>query len=613
VTALGDFVCKAFAGGVLSSAAFSSYGANGLFAQYSFDEAVGSAARDGSGNHHDATIINGATWTTGVSGHALLLNGANRARVPLDLSVGHQLSISVWAKGSPSPIRIAQGYRGMRPPEFQVCGELIYLVTNDDWPMAATSAEGPNASHIWTGSADVAFQNWAYTRRTEDPLGGVEPKMQFTQSGAVYQWWGHDASKQWQIWTANSEIDGSAWKAVPRTTEFETVVETNGEPRNRVESGANLQIVDKTAYLGFLHMDELNRWQMDTATVGLKGLGYTAVRRKIGPNWGPSFQIVGNKIFYLYPKGEAGNLVLHMSSSDLDGSDWMEIRELGPVTGNWWGSFQVSKGRIYAIYPRRRGQGNDVSDLYTASMDIRGSKFVEVRRAQADDRITVPIYGGIQIVGNRIYYSFNTAPLEDQLAESLWTAESNLDGSDWNALHRAVGAGSPYKGLQVIGAKEYLGLYSLNLRTGQQTEALASVGANLVSKGDAFGIGITERGFARAFVNAGQDYLFRAEAPSDVGGAIADSRIDGDGWHQLVMTYDEQSLKLYVDGELKTVEPYSNRVQENPFPLLVGDGFAGALDEVQIYDRVLSPSEVRTRYRKFGVAPLGTARERSGP
>lgn len=47
---------------------------DGLIAYWSFDEGSGDIAYDGSGHGNDGTIY-GASWTSGVSGHALSFDG----------------------------------------------------------------------------------------------------------------------------------------------------------------------------------------------------------------------------------------------------------------------------------------------------------------------------------------------------------------------------------------------------------------------------------------------------------------------------------------------------------------------------------------------------------
>jgi hypothetical protein len=122
-------------------------------------------------------------------------------------------------------------------------------------------------------------------------------------------------------------------------------------------------------------------------------------------------------------------------------------------------------------------------------------------------------------------------------------------------------------------------------------------GTNIVSKGDAFGLGVTEQGVARAFVNAGQDLLFRGEAPRGIGGAVVDSDIVGAGWHNLTMTYDGDRLTIYIDGVPRKSARYNRPPADNPFPILIGDGWEGAIRDVTIYGAVLTPTEIDQHYR----------------
>jgi Tfp pilus assembly protein PilV len=74
-------------------------------------------------------------------------------------------------------------------------------------------------------------------------------------------------------------------------------------------------------------------------------------------------------------------------------------------------------------------------------------------------------------------------------------------------------------------------------------------------------------------------------------------------WHHVVGTYDGYTSRLYVDGNLSTS---SARGVENPTSAAVfeiggstvgcGSGFVGEIDDVRIYQRALSASEVSTLY-----------------
>src|SRR5262249_48824450 len=72
-------------------------------------------------------------------------------------------------------------------------------------------------------------------------------------------------------------------------------------------------------------------------------------------------------------------------------------------------------------------------------------------------------------------------------------------------------------------------------------------------------------------------------------------------WYHLVTTYDGASLKLYVNGVLDGSQPASGPILTTSGPLLIGGGainwfFNGRVDEVSLYDRSLSASEVQAIY-----------------
>ena len=100
-------------------------------------------------------------------------------------------------------------------------------------------------------------------------------------------------------------------------------------------------------------------------------------------------------------------------------------------------------------------------------------------------------------------------------------------------------------------------------------------------------------------MNAGQDYLFRGEAPEDTAGATAHYAID-DSWHELVLTYDQNTVKPTSTANSNWRRLRLNaRMGSNPFPLLIGDGFEGAIDEVSLYDSASTLEEIRRGYHQF--------------
>ncbi|RLI83846.1 hypothetical protein DRP04_00005, partial [Archaeoglobales archaeon] len=72
-------------------------------------------------------------------------------------------------------------------------------------------------------------------------------------------------------------------------------------------------------------------------------------------------------------------------------------------------------------------------------------------------------------------------------------------------------------------------------------------------------------------------------------------------WHFVTGTYDNLEVKIYVDGELKTTYSYTTTIQDTVNPILIGSGSGSAyteavIDDVRIYNRALSPEEIKALY-----------------
>jgi hypothetical protein len=609
----------------------------GPIARYTFDEGLGSRVSDSSGHQNDGTIVGGAHWVDGIRGKALLFDGVTRVSIPSSakLNLAHGATVVAWVRGRGEDFRIVREpstYSSVRGPFFQVCGDTIYLATNsdhsakDDPQLSAdpTLKKHPgfpwNDWQLWTGTADISLANWRDTQRTKTPYSGLEPKLQVVGDEIYFEYFGQDPSRAWQIWTARSKADGSGWSTTQRTFEKEGY---------RVEQEGNLQVVGGQVFDGWPEKDEKDNWQLWTATSRRDGSGFRAIQRTFDSGWIPNIQVVGDKVYYMYPtirfarrdpSRKNTTETLTFAKSDKNGHGWQILHKFNNSMLLGWGAFQVNKGRIYFSHGGLDDQR--ALRLFTGSMNVDGSDFQETQRTFGKGFASVP-HTGLQVIGNRVYYAFGEQPYPEKpddlfswtdaefkqytgkMKMTTWTASANLDGSDWKQVQRTDGSSDisfGYRSIYIVGAKSYFGAmeelsYPDATHTDRMHPLMATAGSNVVNKGDAYGIGVTEFNDARAFVNAGEDYLFRGEAPEDTAGTTADSAID-DAWHELVMTYDRNTVSLYVDGEQKSASPSNAEIGSNPFPLLIGDGFKGAIDEVSIYERALTPAEIRRDYQQ---------------
>jgi hypothetical protein len=72
-----------------------------------------------------------------------------------------------------------------------------------------------------------------------------------------------------------------------------------------------------------------------------------------------------------------------------------------------------------------------------------------------------------------------------------------------------------------------------------------------------------------------------------------------DRWSNVAVTYDGAALRLYVNGRQVSSEAVSGTIETPPDPLWIGgnrpygEHFDGVIDEIRVYDRALSATEIR--------------------
>src|SRR3989339_824367 len=86
---------------------------------------------------------------------------------------------------------------------------------------------------------------------------------------------------------------------------------------------------------------------------------------------------------------------------------------------------------------------------------------------------------------------------------------------------------------------------------------------------------------------------------------------DVNSWHHLIGTYDGATVKLYQDGTLAGQTSATGNIDVNGNPLIIGrqgtspaGRFDGVIDEVKIYNRALSASEVLEHYQGMVPPPV---------
>ncbi|MBW2149815.1 MAG: hypothetical protein JRI22_22720, partial [Deltaproteobacteria bacterium] len=78
------------------------------------------------------------------------------------------------------------------------------------------------------------------------------------------------------------------------------------------------------------------------------------------------------------------------------------------------------------------------------------------------------------------------------------------------------------------------------------------------------------------------------------------SEVLSDGWHHVILSYDDPIISLYVDGILvdtKSLAGWTQPSGKNTYISRIGNAYQNAIDEVRIYSKALNQAEVSYLYR----------------
>jgi len=112
---------------------------------------------------------------------------------------------------------------------------------------------------------------------------------------------------------------------------------------------------------------------------------------------------------------------------------------------------------------------------------------------------------------------------------------------------------------------------------------------------DVYSIGIHKLGSYGIYVNPVKAYV-------NINTITINTSVLANAWNYIVLTYDRQYMKLYVNGILKTTKSMTEAIKITNNNLIFGDLFYGLLDEVGIYDTAFSYQEVQDHFKLF--API---------
>lgn len=199
-----------------------------------------------------------------------------------------------------------------------------------------------------------------------------------------------------------------------------------------------------------------------------------------------------------------------------------------------------------------------------------------------------------------LYFPFDEKPQGDSVASRVGELQGKLQGGQWI---RQPPRGGVYQfnandGI-VLADQESLRLKQMTISVWVNPDSNTHSYRGILAKSTSGG---WSRGFGLARYPGSSDVHFFVNY---YGAETAHAPIPDNTWTHLVGTYDEQTLTLYVNGvKASAATPggsYGGAIQHGNYPLLIGQaadgyGWFGKLDEVMLFNRVLSAQEVSRLY-----------------
>lgn len=297
---------------------------------------------------------------------------------------------------------------------------------------------------LFSNFGHVLASDFVATQRTFGDYSSNNPQLQIVDSKIYYVFNSSDGDNT-QIWTAEMNTDGSGWNATQRTfTAYNS-------------SLPKLQVVDNKIYYVYSEHDGSN-WQIWTAELNLINNNWDATKRTTSgfDKVGAEFDISGTDIYYVWQEHDtSGKRQIWTAKLDLNTDVFTTDKKTDTAYDNHTPQIQSYNEKIYYVWRDQRSGGN--SHIFTAVMNTDGSEWTATQKTITDYSRANP---QLQVVSDKIYYTwwqydYNT--WEDQ----IWTAEMNIDGSDWQESKRYSsdsGANFLTPQMQVYGSKIYYSL-----------------------------------------------------------------------------------------------------------------------------------------------------------
>jgi hypothetical protein len=271
---------------------------------------------------------------------------------------------------------------------------------------------------------------------------------------------------------------------------------------------------------------------------------------------------------------------------------------------------------------KRFGEVVDITDTSQAAPDVNGDGLADIVLGSSSE-------GSATGAAYTVFGKANSAPVDVRtfaapaasptpvakwrLGEDSGTQANDSSGTNHGTYNAGVTLGEPGAGTDGNTAAKFDGTSgemrvndsaTLKPSTAVSVEAWfkpsrINTHQNIVRKDNSYLLKMTPAG----------EISFGVWTSSGVSGAKAalPAGFKVDAWHHVVGTYDGANMSTYVDGQLIATAPKTGAIgPSSTWPLVIGnyitEYFQGGIDEVALYDRALTASEVFAQYRRDNAA-----------
>ena len=273
------------------------------------------------------------------------------------------------------------------------------------------------------------------------PSTGYQPQFQISGEKIYYVWHEYDGPFR-QIFTAEMNINRTGWKAEKKTSgQYD-------------KTFPQLQVVASKIYYVRQQPDPMKNRQIWTMEMNVDGTGWKEVQRTNSPfdKQFPQLHGVGNKIYYTWNESDGKYRQIWTAEMDVDGTGWKATKRTSSPFEKFEPQLKVLGNKTHFVW--RESDGTHFQ-IWTALMKCDGTGWQAVKRTNSPyDKHNPQLY----LEGGKIFYAWHQADGSDfrKAKYQIWTAQMNIDGSEWRAIQRTENPFDKYTPqLQPVGDKIY--------------------------------------------------------------------------------------------------------------------------------------------------------------